>query len=116
MARQREKMKEKVLQALRDAGKEGITNVELARNVAPRYGGYMGTFYREGYKIDVVHIGNDVYTYTLISEPKTIVKHEKAWDVLITKAKELGISEDTMTKLFNDNGIQVKYVANTYKK
>lgn len=115
MAEREEKMKLKVLQALRNAGKAGMINAELSQ-VALRYGGYLGTLYQEGYDITSENIGNGVWRYTLISEPKTIVKREKAWDVLAKKAEEAGIKRDVLISLFNDNGITVRYVANTYKK
>lgn len=110
------KKKEQVLNALRNAGKNGITNVELSA-IALCYGGYLGELYEQGYKIDRVSIGEKgVHKYILISEPSTIVIRDKAIDKLMLEvSKQESISVEGLKKILKDNNIEVKYKANTYK-
>ncbi|AYP68290.1 hypothetical protein PQE75_gp189 [Bacillus phage vB_BcoS-136] len=111
-----EKKQVQILNALRNAGNNGITNVELSE-IALRYGGYLGKLYEQGYKIDRESVGEKgVHKYILVSEPQTILVREKAMDKLLSAVrKEEIIDVDGLIKILNDNNIAVKYKANTYK-
>lgn len=104
-----------VLNALRQAGEDGLTNAELSR-IALRYGGHLGELYRDGYKIDKVSLGNGLYNYILISEPETIVTREKAIDKLFKAVNKRGfVDAETLQRIMDANDITVRYKANTYK-
>lgn len=103
-----------ILQALRNAGIAGITNVELSR-IALRYGGHLGKLYEQGYKIDKVSLGNGVYNYILISEPEVLLERESALSKLLKEVEWYGIDSDLLSRILDKNNIGVKYKANTYK-
>jgi hypothetical protein len=107
--------KEQILNVLRNAGKNGVTNAELSK-IALRYGGHLGKLYEEGYKIEKLSLGNGLYNYTLISEPETIVTREKALDKLLSEIDKLGaVTKEGLVAMLEANNISVKYKANTYK-
>lgn len=109
---------EQILNALRQAGKIGVTNAELSK-IALRYGGHLGRMYREGYEVDKQFLGDGLYNYTLISEPKEIIKRQNALDKLLAEVDKFGstgVDTKTLVKLLDSNGIAVKYKANTYKQ
>lgn len=60
--------RQKILNALREAGSEGITNAELSQ-ISLRYGGHLGNMYRNGYKIQKYNLDGGLYKYVLIAEP-----------------------------------------------
>lgn len=110
------KKHEQILNALRVAGKDGITNGELSK-IALRYGGHLGKLYKEGYKIDKEFLGEGLYRYTLISEPETIIVRQKALNKLLSEVEKHGsVDKDTLVELLEINNISVKYKANTYKQ
>ncbi|UUV46515.1 hypothetical protein [Bacillus phage vB_BanS-Thrax3] len=109
------KKREQVLNALREAGSQGITNAELSI-IALRYGGYLGKFYELGYKIDKESLGDGLYRYTLVSEPETLVKREKAIDLLLEEVDKHGmVNKNDLLAILENKNIAVKYKANTYK-
>ena len=63
--------KQKVINALKEAGSKGMTNAELSK-ISLRYGGQLGTLYREGYKIKKYNLDGGLYNYVLIAEPADI--------------------------------------------
>lgn len=107
----------KILNMLRNAGKKGVLNTEMSQ-VALRYGGTLGELYSRGYEIEKTNVGNGVYKYTLISEPKTeIVEHAKAKDILIDMVNSLGeIDGEELSWLLDELGFDVKRKANSYKR
>jgi hypothetical protein len=60
--------KQKIINALRLAGAEGVTNAELSK-ISLRYGGHLGNLYRQGYKILKYNLDGGLYKYVLIAEP-----------------------------------------------
>jgi RNA binding exosome subunit len=60
--------KQKIINALRLAGSEGVTNAELSK-ISLRYGGHLGNLYRQGYKILKYNLDGGLYKYVLIAEP-----------------------------------------------
>jgi hypothetical protein len=60
--------KRKIIAALKDAGSDGLTNVELNK-ISMRFGGHIGTLRREGYKIQKINLDGGLYKYILIAEP-----------------------------------------------
>jgi hypothetical protein len=60
--------RQKIINALREAGNEGITNAELSK-ISLRYGAHLGDLYRKGYKIAKYNLDGGLYKYVLIAEP-----------------------------------------------
>lgn len=109
---------EQILNALRVAGKNGVTNAELSK-IALRYGGHLGKLYKQGFEVEKQFLGEGLYLYTLISEPKEIIVRQNALDKLLSEVEKfgsIGVDSKTLVKLLDSNGIAVKYKANTYKQ
>jgi hypothetical protein len=104
-----------ILFALKQAGSRGITNVDLSK-FALRYGGYLGALYEQGYKIDKEHLGNGVFRYTLISEPKEHVEKPKAIDVLFEKIGGKFVTVEDLKTMFEDIGLSIRYKAGTHQQ
>ena len=60
--------RQKIIHALKEAGNEGMTNVELSK-ISLRYGAQLGILYRQGYKIQKYNLDGGIYKYVLIVEP-----------------------------------------------
>lgn len=106
--------KSQILKVLRNAGKDGVTNERLSK-VSLRYGGCLGMLYQEGYRIDKEALGDGLYQYVLVSEPKEKPIHIKAMDRLIAEVSDLGsVTSEQLFQLMENNNISVKYKANTY--
>lgn len=60
--------KRKIIAALKEAGSDGLTNVELNK-ISMRFGGHIGILRREGYKIQKINLDGGLYRYILIAEP-----------------------------------------------
>jgi hypothetical protein len=69
--------KQKIINALKVAGSEGVTNVELSK-ISLRYGGHLGNLYRQGYKIKKNNLDGGLFQYILISEPADIKYFQNA--------------------------------------
>ncbi|AKQ08451.1 hypothetical protein PQE66_gp136 [Bacillus phage PBC2] len=107
--------REQILNVLRSAGSKGVTNAELSVT-ALRYGGSLGELYKLGYEIETESLGDGLYKYTLVSEPETLVKREKAIDLLLKEVEKQGmVSKNDLLAILENKNIAVKYKANTYK-
>jgi hypothetical protein len=104
-----------ILFALKHAGSKGATNVELSK-IALRYGGYLGTLYEQGYKIEKQNLGNGVFNYILISEPKEHVDKPKAIDVLFDKIGGKFVTVEDLKSMFEDIGLSIRYKAGTHQQ
>jgi hypothetical protein len=60
--------RQKIINALKEAGAEGVTNAELSK-ISLRYGAHLGDLYRKGYKILKFNLDGGLYKYVLIAEP-----------------------------------------------
>lgn len=111
MKRQKNK-REQILSELRLRPR---TNRELSE-IALRYGGHLGKLYELGYKIKKESLGDGLYQYTLVEEPK----HEnhdrkKAKDILLSAIRQEEIIDaDMLESMLENLGISVKYKAGTY--
>jgi hypothetical protein len=74
--------KQKIINALKDAGEDGMTNAELSK-ISLRYGGHIGNLYREGYKIKKYNLDGGLYKYVFVSEPSTIKFFRNAQEEII---------------------------------
>jgi len=107
--------KYQILNKLRNSP-NGVTNSELSE-IALRYGGYLGLLYKEGYKIDKVHLGDGLFSYKLVSEPKFKQEHPTAIDTLATVLREKGMSNvaNSLQDILNEAGVSLRYNAGTYQ-
>lgn len=107
----------KILDSLREAGSDGVTNVQLSK-IAVRYGGSLGSLYKRGYMIDKEHVGGGVYKYTLVEEPdEEITVHKTALEMFIDGVDKIGLVDSKeVAWLLEELGLNVKRKANTYKK
>jgi hypothetical protein len=97
----------KILNLLRSAGNNGVTNVDLAE-IAKRYNARIQEMYVEGYEIKVDELVGGLTKYTLEKEPEMKKsKPDKALNVLIDgiKNKYNGILsvEQLIEELDNNN-------------
>lgn len=110
--------KEKILIALRKAGREGVTNVDLS-SICLRYGGVISDLHIKGYDIDVNSVGGGVFKYTLISEPEKEMEPKKGLDILIESLQEKHEGICTyydLVNLLEENNLTVVRKPGTYKK
>lgn len=109
------KVKERILEYLRNKGEHGATNAELSK-ISLRYGAHIGKMYEEGYVVDKKCLSKGLFLYTLISEPEHVVVHKKAIDKLFEEINNAGmVSSERLRQIMDKNNITVKYKANTYR-
>jgi hypothetical protein len=61
--------RDKVLKALRAAGGQGVTSLQLAQHCGLRYGARVMELRDQGFEIETVRVNRSVYVYKLTSEP-----------------------------------------------
>lgn len=109
--------RERILEALRNSGKDGVLNTELQK-IAIRWIARVQELYQQGYKIDVTLVGNGVYKYTLIEEPDVILKPKKAMDIFFEKAKQSygeQLSLDQLKTLLSEEGLHIVRKVGSFK-
>lgn len=79
--------RQKIIQMLRDAGDEGVTNTEMAV-VSLRYGGHINEMGRQGYKYKKMNLGGGVFRYWLLSVPSQINIPENAHDIFMDQVEK----------------------------
>jgi hypothetical protein len=108
--------KQKMVNALREAGEQGLLTSDLVK-IRPRYGGTLGNLYKDGYKIETTPVKNGNYKYVLISEPAQVVIRPKAKDKLFEAVEQFGEVSATELKIIMEMvGVELKFKGNTYKK
>ena len=74
----------RIIEELRKAGVNGLTNIYLYDNVTKSLGARLTELYERGYNIQCTQIQEGIYKYVLISEPiKPKPKAKRAEDLLI---------------------------------
>lgn len=116
----RKSQREKILDMLRGAGEQGVTNSSFQK-VCIRWDARMRELYQEGYKIKVEPINEGgVYRYTLLEEPEEkLGKPKKAMEVLISEIqKNHGgvISADDLAMLVKKKRLNVVRAFGYHKK
>lgn len=108
--------REKILQALKEAGEEGMTNLDLSR-ISLRYGGHLGDLYRKGYKIEKIKLDGGLFRYFFISEPSKETIHNKAIDDFVESVLKKGgsIKAYEVKPLMNELGFQMNRQSNWYQ-
>lgn len=83
--------REKIIQLLRERGKNGVTNTYFFEHVTNSLGARMSELYERGYEISTISIGRGVYKYVLKNEPKKpMPKLERAEDILMRIIRQRG--------------------------
>ena len=111
------RVRDRLLEALR-ANKDGVTNAQLSKDYnILRYGGTLGTLYREGYNIKVERFSGGLVKYTLISEPKEKVLRPTAIEVLCETINAKGVNStvESIKKLLDEAGVTLRFKAGTYQ-
>ena len=80
--------RQKIINALKEAGSEGMTNAELSK-ISLRYGGQLGALYRQGYKITKSNLDGGLYNYVLIAEPADIKHFRNAQEEVLEVMAEV---------------------------
>lgn len=117
--------KEKIVNLLRDAGEDGVTNAELAR-IGLRYGARLTELYKEGFIIDNEPVENSesLYKYVLKAMPGTVTIHQDAETLLVAALLEkfdggfVDIYEvvQALPKILDDEFLRVTRKPGYYRK
>jgi hypothetical protein len=101
--------REKVLFALRTAGKKGITNTEF-HGISLRWHARIRELCTKGYDIAVIHVGNGVHRYVLYGEPdEELPSPPTANEILLDEVKKLGtVSAEELDTLLNKLSYQIR--------
>jgi hypothetical protein len=109
--------REKILNALINAGSTGVTNTQLS-NMCIRWNSRMGELYAQGYKIDTVLVADGVYRYILREQPKTKRKPKPALSLLLGEIKDKYddiICADDLKRILEENSFMISRKGGTYK-
>ena len=109
--------RDRILESLRSAGKDGILNTELHK-ITLRWQARLHELYQQGFKVDVSLVGDGVYRYTLLSEPEVVSKPRKAMDLFFEKAKESygdNMTLEQMRGLLSEEGFNIVRKCGSYK-
>lgn len=97
---------DKILDKLRDAGCEGITNVDMS-SITLNHTARMAEMRKRGYKFEVTDDGYGVFTYKLISEPQIKMEQEKAIDIFWREIQGSSLDEEELKEIIDRNGFNV---------
>lgn len=73
---------EKILKMLKDAGEDGVTNIELA-TVSFKYDARISELRMKGYEIETQYVGKSIYKYILKKIPSNYYDFSSATDEII---------------------------------
>jgi hypothetical protein len=79
--------KEKMINLLREAGENGVTNKEF-QNICIRWTARISELYKDGYEIDMQQVNGGIYKYVLKKEPGMKKSYDRAVDELIGEIDE----------------------------
>jgi predicted ATP-grasp superfamily ATP-dependent carboligase len=106
-----------ILNLLRSAGNNGVTNVDLVK-VALRYSARIQEMYVAGYEINVEELAGGLTNYVLVKEPETKKnKPDKALNVLIEGIKNKyngNVSVEQLIEELNNNNFTVRRNIGTF--
>jgi hypothetical protein len=110
----------KIIEALREAGVKGLTNVYLYDNITKSLGARLTELYERGYYIQCTKVKDGVYNYVLIAEPiKPQPKPKRAEDLLIEQieTKYNGtIDVQHLINLLRENDLIISRKAGAFKR
>lgn len=110
--------KQKIINVLRDAGEEGVTNTELVQ-ISLKYDARLSELYKEGYIITNEHLGNGVYKYVLKAMPGQLVFYPDALSTFINgvaKNRDGMIAFEDIPELLDELDINMCFKAGYYKR
>lgn len=79
--------RKKIIDALKEAGSAGCTNMELV-NITHRFGGHIHDLVKKGYKIKTTNLDGGLFKYELIAEPADIKYFKSAQEEILNDIKE----------------------------
>lgn len=108
--------RQKIVEALRNAGDEGMTNAELNK-IGLRFGGSLGELYKLGYKIRKEKEHGGTWRYFFISEPSQFKVHNKASDIFVEEVIKRGGNIDywAIKPLLNELNLQMNRRSGYYQ-
>lgn len=102
-----EKQRPRIIAALKSAGEDGITNVDLNK-ICFRYSSHIGTLRMKGYIIDVEHLGEGVIKYTLkYAPPEDQPKPEKAIEIFFDAVGEAKVDKYDLLEIIKAHGLNI---------
>lgn len=111
---------EKIIDALRKAGVNGLTNIYFYDNITKSLGARLTDLYERGYNIQCTKVKDGVYNYVLISEPiKQKPKAERAEDLLLNQIEtEFNgkIDSEQLKNLLRENDLIISRKAGAFKR
>lgn len=112
--------RKRIIEALRKAGVEGLTNVYLYDNITKSLGARLTDLYERGYNIQCTKVKDGVYKYVLISEPiKLKPKAKRAEDLLINQIETQfngKIDTQHLIDLLRENDLIISRKAGAFKR
>jgi hypothetical protein len=107
---------EKIINLLKEALDEGVTNVELAE-ITFKYDARISELRMKGYIIDTIYVGKSVYKYVLKKIPSDHYNFRNATDeVLLNMYDEFGEEVSTfLAALLEDKGFHITRKSGWYK-
>lgn len=109
--------KQQIITLLRSYGSTGVTNKEL-QEICIRWTARISELYSEGYVIENVHLGNGLYNYTLVSEPKKKNNFKlAALDILLAEIKKKGlVSSNDLQVILEDQKLNIHRRSGSHKQ
>lgn len=110
----------RIIEMLKEAGENGLTNIELYDYVTKSLGARLSELYERGYKIECTKVKNGIYKYVLVSEPpENYKKPIRAEDLLLQTIEgnysgKIDITE--LKKLLRDNDLIISRKAGAHKR
>ncbi len=109
---------ERIIDLLKDAGAEGVTNTELSQ-ISLKYDARISDLRRKGFVIDVISEGGGVYRYFLIKTPSQDYLFKKAQDevieIIVSKYRN-SISAYQLLELLDEKDFHIIRKTGWYKK
>jgi len=110
---------EKIINLLKEAHEEGVTNVELAK-ISLKYDARISDLRRKGYIIETIHMGKGIYKYILRKIPSDDHYFKNATDetLLIIKDEYEGgwIHFTQLARLLDDKYFHITRRSGWYKQ
>ena len=100
--------KEHILNALKGAGKDGITNSSLSI-IALRYGGLIHEIEMDGWQIEKVNEHGGVVRYILGDFRPSSIDNRNAYDILKSELSESLFNYEELIRVLEVNGLHVKF-------
>ncbi len=108
-----------ILNRLREAGTNGLTNVQLS-DIALRYNARLQELYTQGYEVKVEPFNDGITKYTLVFEPEILNKKlDDAINILFKEIKNTyqdKINTEDLANLLERQGFTVRRKIGSFNK